>query len=115
MGQKRLESLQGQLEQKDAQESVSDNSPAIQKCDKDKMINQFEEHEEYQKIIVVVSEGNDTEVEQKMRCYLTRFQECLGLDKGASGHRRVWNQTGGRSEEKEACRRTGAGQKSTFQ
>ena len=45
-------------------------------------IKQFEEHEEYQKIIVVVSEGTDTEVEQKMRCYLTRFQVCLGLDKG---------------------------------
>ena len=58
VSQNQLESLQGQLEQKHAQESESDNSPAIQKCDKDKVIEQFEEHEEYQKIIVVVSEGN---------------------------------------------------------
>ena len=82
VSQKRLESLQGQLEQKDAQESESDNIPAVQKCDKDKVFKQFEEHEEYQKIIVFVSEGNDTEVEQKMLCYLTGFQEWLGLDSG---------------------------------
>ena len=46
------------------------------------MNKQFEEHEEHQKIIEVVPERNDTEVEQKIRCHLTKFRECLGLDKG---------------------------------
>ena len=43
--QERLEPLQRQLEQKDAQESDADNVPAIRKSEKDAVIRMIEEDE----------------------------------------------------------------------
>ena len=46
------------------------------------MIQQVEEDERCRKIVACVSEGNDTETEQRMQYLMTRLQERPGADKG---------------------------------
>ena len=64
------------------QESVSDKGLAILESEKDKVIQQVEESEEYRNIVACVSEGNDIQVEQKMQCNRTALLELSGLDNG---------------------------------
>ena len=47
----------------------------------DAVVEQLEENEGYRKIMACVSEGSDTEVGQKMQCYLVAAHES-GLGKG---------------------------------
>ena len=62
------------------------------------MIQDFE-GSAYQELIAYMSEGNDAEVEQKVRNILTGFKETSGLDKGQFFWR-MCSQMGGRSGEK---------------
>ena len=67
--------------ERDKEESENDKGQAIQECYKDQVIQYFE-GSAYQELIVYMSEGNDAEVEQKVRNFLTGFKEMSGLDKG---------------------------------
>ena len=46
------------------------------------MIQEIEENDEQPQIVVYLPEGSDIEVEQRMKCCLTKFQERSGLDTG---------------------------------
>ena len=66
-------------EQNCDEEPESDRSPAIQE---EEVIQQLEENEGYREIIACVAEGDDLEMEHKIRNYLTALQEWSGSDKG---------------------------------
>ena len=56
------------LEKKYAEEPKSDKGSAIRECDKDAAIQVMEENEEYRRLVEDLSEGSETEMEQKMQC-----------------------------------------------
>ena len=64
------------------QEPVSNKGPAILESEKDKVIQSIEEDERYRNIGAYVSAGNDSEVEQRMQCWMTKLQKRPGADKG---------------------------------
>ena len=64
------------------QEPVSNDGPEIVESDKDRVIQVIEEDERYRNFLAYVSEGNDTEVEQKIQYWRTELQAKPEADKG---------------------------------
>ena len=73
---------QGGEKQVTRQEAVSNNGPEIVESEKDRVIQVIEEDERYRNFLAYVSEGNDTEVEQKIQYWRTELQAKPEADKG---------------------------------
>ena len=75
-GGKRKEKMsKAEKKQVTGQESVSGMGPATSDRKKDNVIQLMEEDDAHWKMVAYLSEGNDAEVEQKMQCCMTTFQE----------------------------------------
>ena len=89
------------------QETVSDKGRAILESEKDEVIQQMEDNDEYQKVVAFMPEGNDIEAEQRMQCNRTALQELSGLGRGKW---KKWNvKLAGRSEWRERKRKCVSG------
>ena len=80
----RRRKTQGKVEKKQVtrQEPVSNDGAVIVESAKDRVIQVIEEDERYRKFMAYVSEGNDTEVEQKIQYWKTELQAKPEADKG---------------------------------
>ena len=65
-------------EQEFEEELERDVGPATQECDKDTVVQMIEQNEDNRKVIESMSEGSDTEMEQKIQNYRTACREVLG-------------------------------------
>ena len=69
-------------EQKFADEEEGDRGPAILESEKEAIIRMWEENEASRKLMDVIPEGSDVEMEQALQSYRTAGREVLGWDKG---------------------------------
>ena len=65
-----------------SQKSVINEGPAISESEKEAVLRMWEENEGSRKIIEVMPEGSDVEMEQALHNYRTAGREVLGWDQG---------------------------------
>ena len=57
---------------------------------KEAIIRMWEENEASRKLMDVIPEGSDVEMEQALQSYRTAGREVLGWDQGTGGHDGMW-------------------------
>ena len=70
------------LEQKFTDEEEGDRGPTILENEKEAIIRMWEENEASRKLMDVIPEGSDVEMEQALQSYRTAAREVLGWDQG---------------------------------
>ena len=74
--------MQRHREQKFTDEEEGDRGPAILENEKEAIIRMWEENEASRKLMDVIPEGSDAEMEQALQSYRTIGREVLGWDQG---------------------------------
>ena len=77
-------------EQKFTDEEEGDRGPAILESEKEAIIRMWEENDVSRKLIDVIPEGSDVDMEQALESYRTVSREVLGKGPGTGGHDGTW-------------------------